>query len=462
MKFQLITFLLILSLNSLYAHPHIFIDYRLEIENQGKANISWTFDPIESEKNLYYFDNNSDGVIDSAESEILFNEGFSRIKDYNYFLIVRLDDKEFKIKSVSDFDVTVEDDKRLTYSFSIEVPYFTDSQKLSISHFDTSYFISFAEPTSKILTLRDELYSVIIKNKKKPYYYDPTAGANVVLDTSKPKPGWIKAYPTEVFISEEPFLSSFGTYKLTLMDRVIQLQKVIYFKLSDYLTRLKNGEGFLSLLLILFFALLYGIVHALGPGHRKVFISSYLLSHKGATYLKAISMSMISALTHSGTGILIVSLLYLIFSKVNQSVIDNITTSLKGISYIIPLLLSIILIIIKLTKKKRVKTETKVQSKLGLSLIMLISIIPCPISITVMLFSLSLNMINIGILTVLFMSLGIGITLTATSLITVKSKNLISSFNSEKVKVIQLVIEWTGLVLLFSFSAIMTSSLLWA
>lgn len=444
-------FLTILTLNSLYGHPHIFIDYKLEIIENSKAHISWTFDPLESEKNIYYFDNNNDGELDSNEEEILYNEGFSRIKEYNYFIILRINNQEIIIDNIQNFQADIEENGQLTYKFDIELPELQNRDKLSIAHFDTTYFVSFSEPSKESIILNNSLYSMIIKNLSKPYYYDPGAGRNVVLDTSKPKPGWVKAYPTEIFISREPILMSFGEYKVTLREKLIQLQRIIYLKLSGYLIDIKSGQNTTSIIVILLLGFLYGIIHALGPGHRKVVISSYLLSHH-AGKIKAVGLSLISALMHSSSGIIIVLVLNSIFLKIKDEVIQDVSTSLESTGYYSLLLLSVIIIFIKIFKRK--KRDGNVD-KLGISMIILASLLPCPGAITIMLFSLSMKMPIVGIATVIAMSLGIGFSLSGISILTIKGKELLNRLPEKKFLIAQNVTEWTGLGLLILFALFM-------
>ncbi|OQY39016.1 MAG: hypothetical protein B6229_04640 [Spirochaetaceae bacterium 4572_7] len=457
MKTKIILFLLsILSLSKVYAHPHIFIDYKIIINNGDNAIINWTFDPLTSERNLYYFDNNSDGNLDEDEIKILYNEGFKSTAEFNYFMVLKVDDKKFPITEIKNFNVTVNKDKTLTYTFTIDLPSISGDEKLSITHFDTSYFIAFGEPTSKSLILNRDLYSIIFKNTNKPYYYNPSAPSNVTIDTSKPRVGWSKAYPTEVYISREPILNSFENYKIPLKEKMIQLQRVIYLKLSNYLITIKDGVTFNIMALILLLSFIYGVIHALGPGHRKIVISTYLLAAKKATIKDGIQISLISALLHSGSGVLLIIILTRIYSKVEPSIVNKLSLSLQGISYILLLALSIILIILKvlsLKPKKRSKEPKKT-----LWIILTTSLFPCPGAITIMLFSISINMLNVGLFTVLAMSIGIGITLSVISIITIKSKSIISERKNKKVIIISKSIEWLGLIILLLFSIIMVWS----
>lgn len=450
--------LLIFLLTCVYlsAHPHVFIDIGIVIKDLKSAKISWTFDPMESQNKIYFFDDDGDGLLNSDEINTLYLEGFKSVKDFNYFINIVSDGIQYPVKEISNFNAKIEEDGRLTTSFTIDLPEMGDDEKLSITHFDTSYFVAFGEPVSNKISLNASLYSAIFKNKEKPFYYDPGAGREKIIDTSKPKKGWLKAYPTEVFISKNPLILSSNNYNMEFRERIVQIQKVIYFKLSTELNRRKEKKSLGLIAYILLLAFIYGSIHALGPGHRKIIISSYILSRKKISYFKSIGISMISALIHSGTGILSILILDLVFTKIKPIFMENITDYLEVLSYGGVLLLAIILIIMKLIPRTK-KDEDK---PIALSVIILSSLIPCPGAITIMLFSLSLNMLGIGIITVCAMSAGIGLTLSLISVITLKGKNAAYRINNNRLKIINSIFEWCGLILLLVFSIFMISSLI--
>lgn len=431
------------------AHPHVFIDIGIEFDSMESAEIMWTFDKIESSNKIYYFDDDENGILDEKESKNLYNEGFKSVKDFNYFITLTTDKGQFPLEKISNFSTYINDDGRLTVSFLIDLPK-SDNSTLSISHLDTSYFIAFSEPEESDVKIPEGLFSKAFKNKEHPIYYDPNAERTVILDTSEPKPGWLTAYPTQVIISTNPIIGYDDEVTTTFQERIVNLQRGIYQKLSSELVDYQN------ILYILLLSLAYGVIHALGPGHRKILISSYILSREKTSYIKAVSLSMLSALIHSGSGILIILLLNLIFKSVEQHFVDSINNFMELISYVSILIISVTLIIIKLVKLFRKKSKKVENKTVGISLIIFSSIVPCPGALTIMLFSLTVNMISTGILTVFAMSLGIGITLSIISLLTLKGKNSINKFSS-KFTYVGVIIEWLGLISLLLYSLLMVS-----
>src|SRR3546814_4386516 len=58
----------------------------------------------------------------------------------------------------------------------------------------------------------------------------------------------------------------------------VRLQRDVNRAITSQLTSIRRGEGPLALWLGLGIAFLYGVAHALGPGHGKAVVASYFLS----------------------------------------------------------------------------------------------------------------------------------------------------------------------------------------
>lgn len=446
MKKTLLLYLFLIYSTQLFSHPHVFIDVEMEFINREAVRIHWTFDSLESENKIFFFDDNEDGILSDREIENLYDEGFRNVREYNYFLTIESKNTQHVIEEIREFSASVDENNLLTVSFNINLP--TWDKDIKLSHFDTSYFIEFSGIENTYVSTPENLFNAITKDLENPVYYDPQAGRTVVLDTSKPQKGWLKAYPTTVILSSEPIIESSPNTTNSLKEQLRILQGKLYKTLSSTLISFKKSPQSSTILTILLISLLYGIIHGFGPGHRKIVISSYILTQKRLTYLKAITVSLTSALIHSGSGVTIILILNLIYTKISPGSVNSITGTLGITSYYSILILTVILILLKLyrTFNKREKNENK---GVGLTLIYLSSLVPCPGAITIMLYATSVGMIGLGIITVLMMSLGIGLTLIIIAVTTLKGKNMISLKRSGKV------FEWTGLIILLIFSIFM-------
>lgn len=78
-----------------FAHPHVWIAMRSDVVFNDKGEVSgiaveWTFDDGYAQVALDGLDANGDGVYSQDELEPLTKENLSSLKDYNYFVVPRV------------------------------------------------------------------------------------------------------------------------------------------------------------------------------------------------------------------------------------------------------------------------------------------------------------------------------------------------------------------------------------
>lgn len=93
--------------------------------------------------------------------------------------------------------------------------------------------------------------------------------------------------------------------------QIAQLQQGLQRDLAGLVRELKTGESLVPLATLLFFSFLYGVVHAAGPGHGKVVISSYLLAQESRVR-RGIQLSFLTALVQAFSAIALVGVLALV------------------------------------------------------------------------------------------------------------------------------------------------------
>lgn len=110
---------LILSflVSCVFAHPHFFIDSKLDIKD-GVIKNEWVFDRLNSRVLLFDFDKNSNKKLDEEEKQQFIKTHFEALKENNYNIFLTTDD-EIKIKP-ENVDVKFEN-KRIILSFDIKV-----------------------------------------------------------------------------------------------------------------------------------------------------------------------------------------------------------------------------------------------------------------------------------------------------------------------------------------------------
>jgi ABC-type uncharacterized transport system substrate-binding protein len=145
----IVILIIIFGAAPLGAHPHVFIDYRANFVFDQKGlrgmKLKWTFDEFYSNSLLQDYDQKHDRILRVPEVKRLEKEAFAAIAKCNYFCDLRLNQKVFVIRSVTDFFATVEHNQ-LVYVFFIPCPIMAKrvDQELRLALYDSTYYISIA------------------------------------------------------------------------------------------------------------------------------------------------------------------------------------------------------------------------------------------------------------------------------------------------------------------------------
>ncbi|WP_321468511.1 DUF1007 family protein [Halarcobacter sp.] len=141
MKLVLLCIVFLLFSNSVYAHPHTFIEVKptLEIKNEqiNKINIRWILDEMTSMMLIMELDENSNGIFEKEENDFIFENYFLSLSSYNFYMHLSINDKEIKFKP-KNFQASIENNK-LIYSFDIVQN--IDLKNLKIEFFDEELFV---------------------------------------------------------------------------------------------------------------------------------------------------------------------------------------------------------------------------------------------------------------------------------------------------------------------------------
>ena len=161
---------------------------------------------------------------------------------------------------------------------------------------------------------------------------------------------------------------------------------------------------------ILGVAFLYGILHAMGPGHRKTVVFSLYLA-RGAPAWEPAGTGMLLSLLHGGAAVILLLILRGVAGAISGRA-DNITIYMEGFAYL--LLIAVALFLVGQAIRDLVRgTQRYAAGAMSLGTILLTGIYPCPGAILVLVLSLTLSMTGIGILAVFAMSLGMSIPIVA-------------------------------------------------
>jgi len=186
----------------------------------------------------------------------------------------------------------------------------------------------------------------------------------------------------------------------------IQQQGFLRERLGNLFASFTENPSPLQLVGILSIAFLYGILHSLGPGHRKGVLLSIYLARKAPVWEPA-AMGLLLSLIHGGFSILFLFLLLGVSGALGG------ITSLYSFYFEAGTMILLILLALWLllhTLHDLISGEhTHSSGKAGIGTVIVSGIYPCPGTILILVLAVSLNMVWLGILAILAMSLGVSI-----------------------------------------------------
>ena len=229
------------------------------------------------------------------------------------------------------------------------------------------------------------------------------------------------------FIWWEPDTNSvIARYFLTIQS----VQRGLHTNLSDAL-RAIQVDGFRASIILTTFSFVYGVLHAAGPGHGKVVISTYLLSHE-CQLRRGVAMSFVAALTQGFTAVVIVSFAFWLMNfSMGQT--RGIVNHVEVVSFALVALVGIYITCMQAQSLRRKFTisgkavdnhaggfercdhyhgpganefEKELSLRSFVGIILSIGIRPCSGAVIVLLLAFSLGHVVAGLFAVLAMSLG--------------------------------------------------------
>lgn len=223
-----------------------------------------------------------------------------------------------------------------------------------------------------------------------------------------------------------------------IFQKLIAQTTIIQSKLSRKFSELGNKiktEGSTSaFLLILLVSFIYGVVHAIGPGHGKFVIFSYFLSDN-SNIKKGIILGNLIGLLHAISAIIIVLTAYFILKLSLSSSVEDASGTIQIISYGILSLLGFYLLYDAIKNAKNNNEEQNPDSnKKILPLALAVGMVPCPGTTIILIFSISAGILTTGLFASLAMALGMGITISVVGVLTVISKKALIKFTSKNSK----------------------------
>lgn len=200
--------------------------------------------------------------------------------------------------------------------------------------------------------------------------------------------------------SVAPVRSGAGT-----IDAIIRGQLELRNRLARFFQDWERDSSAATLFLILAVSFAYGVLHALGPGHRKTVVFSIYLTRKAPWWEPMASSSILAGL-HGGTAIFLI-LLFKGISGALSSAIEPFALYMEGGAYCVLIVMALVLLVRSAVDLLRRKERASDPATLGT--LLLTGVYPCPGAVLVLILSASLDILGIGVLAVVAMSIGMSL-----------------------------------------------------
>ncbi|WP_354041355.1 DUF1007 family protein [Devosia sp. UYZn731] len=324
------------------AHPHIFIDAKVTVVfNDAGAVVglkhNWTFDEAFSSWVVQGLDTNGDRETSPEELQPLADDNLKGLTEYGFYTYAGTQDNPLKFTPDGDQRFVYENGRTtLTYGLTVTNPQ-PMANRFELGVYDPEYYvaISFAAASDVVLenapagcgvtldppkemsqALQDRLFSLGPDVMELPpdlaAAMRGTQGMIVITCNGVAPAAPVSALDAVNQVAQaqahSPALPFGGPPKepgLNLPHNGFTVwlqtqQREFYQAMNQALASLKTDWTAFWLLGGLSF--LYGIIHAAGPGHGKVVISSYMLANE-TQVRRGITLSVISAMIQSAVAV---------------------------------------------------------------------------------------------------------------------------------------------------------------
>ncbi len=442
--------------------PMVNVDTKVStLPTKTHFQIKWKFDE-KFTTSLTQYDLNENGKFDKDEQDAITKALEDYLHIFNYLTKITYSKRHFtsdkivEIKPIS--KKMVFEDDTMYYIFDFDADFILENNHtLRVEFNDKQGNFNFI------------LKDIILENYKNKYQIEPLEhlakitfiDSTILSKNIPPKEKNIKE-PKQI-IQKKQIKQPELTPSITYLEKLSQQLKIYKDKIQTLLNDIKENNSVSSYLWLLFFSFIYGVLHALGPGHGKSLVGSYFLS-QNRSILKAFNISLLIGVVHTFSAFLLTVFIYLVLNLLFISFLTDIEYVASKLSAIIIIAIASYLIFkkYKTTNKLSFTTHNPNNASCGcsgcntksedLGVILAAGIVPCPGTVTIFIFTFGLGIYYVGFLSAIFMSLGMSLIIFVTAYLSINVRKK-SSSNATLTKLFEygslLFILCLGLFLLF-------------
>ena len=460
------------SLCSIYSpRTDISIDINANKELIKDAKFKWTFSKEFTEELVKIYDVNLDGIFDEKELGPIKDSLLKYIKPLNYLTFISYSNKiveESRILEVKEnklfFNKGI---LSFTYTANLNYKIF-DQNELYIRISDESeYFSIFLDEMKQNFTIPYKVVKVFSEDNIS--YKIDAPELNNSLDIEEKETSTVDKIDKLEKENDSSIIKNLKEESLIeVEENKIELKPLDKFiqKIKESLLEIEKGEDKYAIVFLLFASFIYGIIHALGPGHGKALAFSYFSSKK-SSYSQAFIISFMTAFIHIVGALVLVSISIFIIEGIFSSFLDDSISYITKTSAVLIMLLSLFILYRKLknkscaccacnipdNKKQMFTTSSKKTNyvfrndnsvhvenknkKEGIFFVLTAGLIPCPGTVVLFVYAFILETYFSVFLASVFISLGMGLVIFASSFLGV-SLHKVSSKSSRFTNILEI------------------------
>jgi ABC-type nickel/cobalt efflux system permease component RcnA len=205
-------------------------------------------------------------------------------------------------------------------------------------------------------------------------------------------------------------------------------QRQLNQALSRELRRLREGEVAGPAIAVAWIAFLYGVLHAVGPGHGKLVISSLFLARE-ARLGTAVAVSGAVSLLQTVSAVAIVSVVTFALGRVGLDVVRD-SRHVELVSYGLITAIGIAMLLAAFRELWTHRHDTggappgvvRVDSGVSGGLVLATGLTPCASAVIILLFALGQGVFLVGVAASLVMAVGMGLTVSLVGILAVLAR----------------------------------------
>lgn len=206
----------------------------------------------------------------------------------------------------------------------------------------------------------------------------------------------------------------------TMLRHIAAAQKDIRSRMVSLSANMKTNPFGSSFWLFMGFAFAYGVVHALGPGHGKVVIFSYLTGRSRDLLFGLVTGSAL-AVIHVLSAVMVILVFLALHGQASHTEFERVMgwTELSCYALIAAIGTGLAASSLKRIMGRSKPDENKTQTTKGLGVALAAGLIPCPGAAIILLFSLSIGIFAQGLMAMSALAAGMALTISGVALLAV-------------------------------------------